>query len=84
MPLSVIVCVVGLALSVMVIVPARAPSAVGVKVIERTQLAPAATDVPQLWVTAKSPLAPMLVMVKGAVPELVRVTVWATLVVPSV
>jgi hypothetical protein len=66
-------------LSVMVIEPARAPLADGVKVTLIVQLALAASVDPQVVVFAKSPaLAPesaMLVMFKAALPELVRVAV---------
>jgi hypothetical protein len=44
------------ALSVTVTVPVRAPVAVGVKETLIAQVANAATDVPQLFVSAKSPL----------------------------
>ena len=58
---------------------ARAPLAEGVKVTLMVQLAPAATELPQLLVWAKSlalvPESAMLVRVKAALPELVRVTV---------
>jgi hypothetical protein len=72
------------ALSVIVTVPVRVPAAVGVKVTEIVQLAPAATPVPQLCVSAKSPEAAIDAIVRGALPELVSFTVWAALVVPSV
>lgn len=63
--------------SVSVTVAVRVPVAVGVKVMLIVQLAPAATLAPQLLVWAKSPvLVPdsvMLVRLKAAFPELVRV-----------
>ena len=49
-PVRLMVCVAGLALSVMVKEPLREPLAVGVKVTLRVQLAPAATVAPQLLV----------------------------------
>ena len=56
---------------------ARLPAAEGVKVMLIVQLAPAARERPQLLVWAKSlALAPenaRLVMLKAALPELVRV-----------
>ena len=65
-------------MSVMAMVAARLPAAEGVKVTLMVQLAPAATLDAQLLVWAKSPaLAPktaMLVTLKAALPELVRVT----------
>jgi hypothetical protein len=47
------------------------------------QLAPVATVVPQLLVCAKSPLAPILVIVNEPVPVFDSVTVWTALVVPT-
>ena len=82
------VCVllaVPLLLSVTVSVPARAPVAVDVNVTVIVQLAPAATELPQAFVWAKSPaLVPMTVMpaiLNAALPVLVSVTVWVALVV---
>jgi hypothetical protein len=81
------VCGLPLALSVKVMAAVKDPLATGVKVTLMAQLAPAATLVPQLLLCAKSPgLAPvmvMLVMVNAALPELVNVTDWAVLVVPT-
>src|SRR5207237_3765909 len=74
-------CGLPAALSVMVIAPVRVPVAVGVKVTLMAQLAPAATDVPQVLVCTKSPLATMLVTLSAAVPVLVSVTVCTALVV---
>lgn len=52
------------------------PVTAGVKTMWMAQLAPTATLVPQVWVTANAVLvAVMLLMAKAAVPELVRVTV---------
>ena len=63
--------------SVMVTEAARLPLAEGVKVTLIAQLAPAATELPQLLVWAKSlALAPetaMLLTLKAALPELVSV-----------
>jgi hypothetical protein len=56
------------------------------KVTEIVQLAPAATLPPHVLVWGKSdafvPVAPILVIVKAAVPVLESVMVWAVLVVP--
>ena len=49
-----------------------------------TQPAPANTELPQSLVWAKSPPAEMLVMFSVALPVLVKVTVFAALVVPTV
>lgn len=83
-PLRVTVCGELPALSVIVRVPVGVPAAVGVNVTEIVQLAPAATLEPQVFVSAKSPDAVTDVMDRAAVPELVRVTACAALVVPSV
>src|SRR5579859_7644932 len=82
-PLNVTVCGLPGALSVIAIEPDLGPVAVGVKVIVSVQFAPTATEPPQLLVTAKSPLGDIFVMVNGPVPELVKVTVCAALVVPT-
>jgi hypothetical protein len=82
-PLKATVCGEPLALSVIVTMPVRVPAAVGVKVTEIVQLPPAATLDPQLLVSAKSPDAVIEVTDRAAVPELVSVTVWAALVMPS-
>lgn len=77
-------CGLPAALSVMESVPLRVPEAVGVKVTLMVQWAPAATDDPQLFVCAKSPLAAMLVTLRVAPPVLESVTACAALVVPTV
>ena len=82
-PLRLIVWGLLEALSVTVTVPVRVPDAVGLKVTLMLQLAPAASELPHVVVSAKSPLIPILVIVKLAVPELVRVADWALLVVPT-
>jgi hypothetical protein len=66
--------VAGLSLSVMVNEPLLEPLAVGVKVTLRVQLALAARLAPQVLVWEKSPLALMLVMLRVALPVLLRVT----------
>ena len=57
------------------------------KVTATAQFAPAATLEPQLFVWVKSlalvPESAMLVMLKAALPELVRVRFWAALVAPT-
>jgi hypothetical protein len=73
-PVRLTVCVAGLALSVMVTAPVLVPMAVGLKVTLRVQLALAARLAPQLLVWEKSPLAVMLVMLRVALPVLLRVT----------
>src|SRR5260370_9051623 len=72
------------ALSVMLRVPVRLPDAVGVNVTLMVQLAPAATELPQVLVWAKSPLAETLVRFSEALPVLESVTDCAALVVPTV
>ena len=65
-------------MSVMASCELLAPVAVGVKVTLMVQLDPAATELPQLLVWAKSPLFPpakaMLLIDKAALPEFVSVT----------
>jgi hypothetical protein len=73
-PVRLTVWVAGLALSVMVKEPLREPLAVGVKVTLRVQLALAARLEPQVLVWEKSPLVVMLVMLRAALPVLLRVT----------
>ena len=80
-PDSPTVCGLPLALSVTVIEPVREPAAVGVKVTEIVQLAPATTELPQVLVWLKSPLAAIVVIVRVADPLLVNVTDCAALVV---
>ena len=53
--------------------PLREPAAVGVKVTLRVQLALAARLEPQVLVWEKSPLAVMLVILRVALPVLLRV-----------
>jgi hypothetical protein len=71
-------------LSEIVNVPVRVPATVGVKVTKTVHFVPAARPVLQLFVCAKSPEIAIDVIAKAAAPELVRVKVWAELVVPSV
>jgi len=73
------------ALSVMLTEAVRLPLAEGLNVTLMVQWARATTDLPQVLVCAKSlpfiPLTARLVILKAAVPVLVRVTVRAVLVV---
>lgn len=75
------VCGLPVALSVTVIVPGWLPVAVGVNITVMEQLAPAATEVPQVLVWVYGALAAILVMLSAAVPELVSVMACAALVV---
>jgi len=68
----------------MLSVPVLVPPATGLKVTEIVQLAPAATELPQVLVGEKSPLAVMLETVNEALPVLVSVTVCAALLVPDI
>ena len=61
----------------------RLPEAMGLNVTAMVQLAPPATLDPQVLAWAKLVLATMLVIVSVALPVLVRVTVCAALVVPT-
>ncbi len=74
-PDKVMACGLPGALSEMVIAPARAPVAVGVKVTDIVQEVLAGTPFAQVSVSAKSPLALMLVNVSAALPGLVTVTI---------
>ena len=80
-PVSDTVCGLPVALSVKVMVPGWLPVAVGVNVTLIVQLAPAATELPQVLLSAYCALAVMLVTLSAAVPVLVSVTVCAALVV---
>ena len=82
-PLSETICGLPAASSATLSVPVRVPPAVGVNVTLIVQFAPAARLVPQLLVSAKSPLAVMLEMFRPAFPEFVSVTCCAALVVPG-
>src|SRR5438128_5108384 len=82
-PASATVCGLPLALSVMVRVPVRAPSAVGLNVTVIVQLAPADTLAPQSFVWVKSPVIVTLVIASGALPLLVSVMLCGGLVVPT-
>ena len=79
-PVSAMVCGLPVALSVTVMVPGWLPVAVGVKVTLMVQLAPAATDAPQVLVCAYCALAAMLVTLSAALPVLLSVTACAALV----
>ena len=90
MPLRLMVWGLPLALSVMLIVALRLPVVVGVKVTLKSQVAFGMSVVMQLAgvvVEAKSPglVPPRLIalIMSGAVPVFVSVTVWAALVVPT-
>ena len=71
-----------LALLVTVSAPVRVPVAVGVKVTDALHEAPAASELPQVFDCAKSPLVEMELSAVDAVPLLVIVTDWLALVVP--
>jgi hypothetical protein len=83
-PESETVCGLPGALSLIDSVPVRVPVAVGVKVTDIVQFAPAARDVVQAVVFAKSPVIVILMPVSGALPSEYRVTVCAGLVEPTV
>jgi hypothetical protein len=70
------------ALSVIVRVPVSAAAEAGVKVTEIWQVALLARLDPQVFVLEKLPLVVADVIVRGAVPEFVRVTVCAVLETP--
>jgi hypothetical protein len=81
-PVSETTCGDPLALSVMVTWPWRLPAAVGVKVTEIAQFAPAASvETHSRWAW-KSPDAVIPVMINDASPEFISVTICAVLVEP--
>jgi hypothetical protein len=84
LPLKATVCGDPAALSVIVSEPLRVPVAVGVNVTAIMQFAPAATDVPQVFVSAKSPEAAIELIVRAACPLLVSVTICAALAAPTI
>ena len=73
------ICGLPLALSVMLTEAVRLPLAAGVNVTLIVQLAPPATELPHVLVCAKLlalvPVSARLVMLKAALPVLLRVTV---------
>jgi hypothetical protein len=82
LPVNDTLCGLLFALSVIVRVPVRLPVVVGEKVTLIAQFAPAASDVPHVFVCAKSPEMLMEEML-STVPRLfVSVTVFAVLDVP--
>ena len=86
-PVSGTVCGLPEALSVIVMFPVSAPSALGVKVTEMTHVLAAARVLPQgllLVFKAKSPLGTMLLMFSVAVPVFLRVTFLAALVASTI
>ena len=88
MPLRVTVCGEPVALSVMESVAEKLAAEAGVKVTEMEQLSPAATELPQVLVCAKSlglvPARLIPVIVRGALPGFESVAVCGALVVPVV
>jgi hypothetical protein len=64
-------------------VPARDPEPVGVKVMFTAQLLPAAKLEPQVLVWAKSPVTAMELIVRSALPVLVKLTTSAELALRS-
>ncbi len=82
-PLRETVCGLSAALSVIVTVPVKLPVVLGASVTLMAQSAPAASVVPQLFVSVKFALAAILVTVSAAVPVLVSVMSRGSLAVPS-
>jgi hypothetical protein len=82
-PVRLTVCGLPLTLSAMLTEAVRLPTATGVNVTLIVQVPPAATELPHVLVTGKSPgsvpVVPRLVIAKLAFPVLVRVTVCAAL-----
>jgi len=86
MPVKVAVCGLLLALSVTVRVAVRVPEATGEKVTLMLQLVPAASEVPQLSLSANSPLGAILMpLIERAVaPVLISLRRCMALLVPTV
>jgi hypothetical protein len=83
-PVSVMVWVAGVALSVITTLPVTAPRAVGAKAMVMTHRPLAATEVPQVLVSVKPvPLAPILAMLSAAVVLVLRRVTFALLVEPT-
>jgi hypothetical protein len=81
-------CGLPLALSVMVSAADDEPAAEGVYVTATVHVPPAATELPQVFPTSAKllalvPVIAKLVILNAALPALVRVTVWAELVVST-
>lgn len=72
-----------LALSVTVSVPILLPNAEGLNATLMLHVLPAGTLVPQVFVSAKSPAAAMLVIASVVLKLLVNVIIWAVLIVPA-
>lgn len=85
-PLSETCCGLPTALSVTLRAALRAPLAAGLKVTLIVQLAPAASELPHVWVCAKSgalvPVIAMAMIVRDAEPVFLSVTVLTPVVVP--
>lgn len=87
-PVRATVWVAGVALSVMTRLPVLAalPAPAGVKTMLNVQLAPilsVAGAAEQSFVCVKSPVMVNLVILSGAVPVLVSVTVWGEVATPK-
>ena len=82
-PPRLITCGLPGALSVIVIEPVFEPEEDGVNVTLIVQLACTAREVPQVLLWVKSPVAAMLVIVRGAEPVLVKTTCCAALAIPT-
>ena len=83
MPFSATVWGLFEASSVTVIDPVLIKGAVGAKVILIVHVSPAASEVPQVSVSAKSPLAEMLAMFSGVFLSFVKVVICAALLLPT-
>lgn len=82
-PVSLTSCGLVLALSLKVSAPVTAPKALGLNVTLTVQLLPAASELPQLLVSLKSPLATIEPIDNGPEPEFVSLTDLDALVVPA-
>src|SRR5262252_332724 len=80
-PVRGIMCGLPAALSTIFTEPLEGPDVTGRNVTEIVHVAPAANEVPQVWVWTKLPVTAMEVISSGPVPALRSVTVFAALVV---
>ena len=83
LPLSATVCGLPAALSLIDRVPEAGPRVTGAKLTEIVQLAPAATDPPQLLLCTKVPLREIPLRVSAAFPVFESVIDCGALVVPT-
>jgi hypothetical protein len=80
-PVNATLCGLLLALSAIVSVPLRVPTAVGRKATLITQDSPVGKTPPQVVERIKSPVIAMLLIASGSLPEFFKLMLWAELAV---